>query len=161
MKNAEKYNDELLKHVCGANPTPFAIVEKTGEFTSCLKIKCSTCKFYGGTNDCNDKKIAWLNQEYIEPAVISKSDLAVIQFIKDDNSCIIRRNDGKLWWCLYPPVKKCGVWFHTEGYLDPCNVMCLNNLDLDLPMVSCDDKRFWSVSKLKQLPVVEQYKERE
>lgn len=56
MKNAEKYNDELLKHVCGANPTPFAIVEKTGEFTSCSKIKCSTCKFCGGTNDCHDKK---------------------------------------------------------------------------------------------------------
>lgn len=142
MKNADKYIRELLEHVCRANPTRFAIVEKTGEFTSCSKIE-------------------WLDQEYIEPAVISKSDLTVLQFIKDDNSCIIRQNDGKLWWCLYPTVKERGVWSHTEGHPDPCNVMCLSNLDLDLPMVSCDDKSFWSVSKLKQLPVVEQYKERE
>lgn len=161
MKNADKYIRELLEHVCKANPMQFAIVEKTGEFTSCSKIKCNMCKFGGGTSECFDQKIEWLDQEYIEPAVISKSDLTVLQFIKDDNSCIIRQNDGKLWWCLYPTVKERGVWFHTEGHPDPCNVMCLSNLDLDLPMVSCDDKSFWSVSKLKQLPVVEQYKERE
>ena len=137
MKNADKYIRELLEHVCKANPTRFAIVEKTGEFTSCSKIKCNMCKFGGGTSECFDQKIEWLDQEYIEP------------------------NDGKLWWCLYPTVKERGVWFHTEGHPDPCNVMWLSNLDLDLPMVSCDDKSFWSVSKLKQLPVVEQYKERE
>lgn len=56
MKNADKYIRELLEHVCKANPMQFAIVEKTGEFTSCSKIKCNMCKFGGGTSECFDQK---------------------------------------------------------------------------------------------------------
>lgn len=70
MKNKEFYKDEIYEVACKRDV--FAVNKKTGEVMRCACAKCYDCVFdnhrkFPTCTDCNERAMAWLEQEHIEP----------------------------------------------------------------------------------------------
>lgn len=75
MKNKEFYKDEIYEVACKRDV--FAVNKKTGEVMRCACAKCYDCVFdnhrkFRTCTDCNERAMAWLEQEHIEPLLKDK-----------------------------------------------------------------------------------------
>lgn len=103
--------------------------------------------------NCAEEVKEWAEQEYIEKPVISKSDRAFLEYIKEEFKCIARDKNSNLF--MYTSMlgmdKKETGWWGSDYY-------CLNSkFDIDFPMVKWSDKKPWLIKDLKKLEVVEEY----
>lgn len=152
MKNKEKFKDEILDFACTVDR--IALNDKL-EIVGCSSIHCKNCKFYI-EKDCKIASRKWLEEEYVEPPVISKRDRAFLEYIREDRKYIARDENGNIFVYGAKPIKSTTCWnmnsLVSDGYL------YLNrHFNIDFPMVKWTDVEPWKVEDLKKLEVVDEY----
>lgn len=152
MKNKEKYAKEIVELACDGND--IAVDKRTGKIDSCLCIQCSNCLF-NDNKDCDKGRREWAESEYVERPVISKSDKAFLEYIKEEFKYIARygRNEDLFAWSTKPERGfTINEWLDTSGY-----AIGLYRFNLDFPMVKWSDEEPWLIEDLKNLEVVDSY----
>lgn len=149
MKNKEKYAKEIVDVACSGDS--IAVTKGSEHIVRCSDITCSECLF--ACLNCAEEVKEWAEQEYIEKPVISKSDRAFLEYIKEEFKCIARDKNSNLF--MYTSMlgmdKKETGWWGSDYY-------CLNSkFDIDFPMVKWSDKKPWLIEDLKKLEVVDEY----
>lgn len=148
MKNKEKYAKEIIEIACSGGS--IAVTKECMRIEPCGSTFCNKCLFYA--NNCKEKVREWAESEYIEKPVISKSDGAFLDYLKD-YKYMARDDNGTL--CVYvsTPIKRTAraIW------VDDNNYKILRGLDIDFPMVKWSDAEPWLIDDLKKLEVVEEY----
>lgn len=152
MKNKEKFADKILDFACSEERIA---VDNQGEVVSCSGMaSCEDCKFY--IRNCETSIRKWLEEEYIEPTVISKRDRAFLEYIREDHKYIARNKSGNLFICETKPRKSVTCWnmdsLVREGYL-----YSNRHFNVDFPMIKWGDKEPWKIEDLKKLKVVDEY----
>ena len=151
MKNKEKFNDKIID---------FALIEDSiavdskGEVVSCASmVSCENCRF-GAEKDCKTAIKDWLEREYVELFVISRKDLRLLEYVKDDYKYIARDYDGDIFLYINKPEKGFGVWYSKWGKEEYVNI---TSFDVCFPMIKREDKEPWLIEDLKHLQVVDHY----
>lgn len=153
MKNKEKFADKIIDVACIGERIA---VNNKGEVGSCIGMGlCRNCKF-GVEKDCETAIRKWLEEEYIEPPVISKRDRAFLEYIREERKYIARDENGNLFVYGEKPIKAGTSWgirsLVCDGYL------YLNrHFNVDFPMVKWEDEEPWKVDDLKNLNLVDEY----
>lgn len=153
MKNKEKFKDEILDFALSEDSIA---VDNQGEVVSCASMfSCENCRF-GTEKECKTAIRVWLEEEYIEPPVISKRDRAFLEYIREDRKYIARDENGNIFVYGTKPIKSTTCWnmnsLVSDGYL------YLNrHFNIDFPMVKWTDVEPWKVEDLKKLEVVDEY----
>lgn len=151
MKNKEKYEECVLTFACDEGG--FGVYEKTGEMERCTEMHCADCLFYGKKGDCHTNRRKWLDSEYIEKPVISKTDRAFLDYLDKNYEYITRDNNTWLYAYSEKPSKGYIFWEIDSG-----KSVCFDGLiDVDFPMVKWSDEEPWLIEDLKKLEVVENY----
>ena len=75
MKNKEFYKDEIYEVACKRDC--FAVNKKTGDVMRCKYTICHDCLFnylkgFSNCNNCDERAMAWLEQEHTEPLLTGK-----------------------------------------------------------------------------------------
>lgn len=150
MKNKEKYAKEIIAVACRGG----AVDERTGELKCCSEISCKHCLFRERIKgSCEEEMKAWLESEYIEKSVISKRDMAFLEYINANINYIARDLDGSLYVYISKPHKLIDCW-ESAG----CEINeNLRIVDIDFPMVKWEDVEPWLIEDLKKLEVVDSY----
>lgn len=149
MKNKEKYAKEIVDVACSGDS--IAVTKGSEHIVRCSDIACSECLF--ACLNCAEEVKEWAEQEYIEKPVISKSDRAFLEYIKEEFEYIARDEKGELFVYETRPrkVESCCKWIGD---------VCLNlyvRFNVDFPMVKWSDSEPWLIEDLKKLEVVEEY----
>ena len=152
MKNKEKYLDKIIDFACTRDNIAVNI---KGEVVGCSSLICENCKF-GKKEDCETATRKWLEEEYVEPPVISKRDRAFLEYLREDHKYIARDESGNLFVYETKPRKSVTCWnmdsLVREGYL------CLNrHFNIDFPMVKWEDAEPWLIEDLMNLNLVDEY----
>lgn len=155
MKNKEKYSKEIVDIAC--NGDSIAVVRSTGELGPCCETSCRECIFYDDANPyCRDRIRAWANSEYIERPVISKSDKAFLEYLREEYEFVARDENGALYVYETQPRKVSTCWISAG--LSPERYSYLNqHFNIDFPMIKWSDEKPWMIEDLKKLEVVEEY----
>lgn len=159
MKNIEKYSKEILEYAGSVNDR-IAVRKSTGEPCSCSDdtLKCEDCIRYVN-NCCEDELLhKWAMAEYVEPVVISESDRAFLDYLKDKWKYMTRSKAGELSVYINKPSKdECfGIWYDVARNTLPNS---LKLLELNFPMVKWEDAEPWKIEDLKKLEVCDEYGE--
>ena len=149
MKNKEKFIDKLADFACIRDNIAMNV---KGELVGCYNLLCENCKFYT-EKDCGTASRKWLEEEYVEQMVISRKDVCLLAYVKDDYKCIARDYDGDIFLYTNKPEKCFGVWF-SDG-----KGVSIKPFDVDFPMVKWEDKEPWKIEDLKKFKVVENYEQ--
>lgn len=153
MTNKEKYAKEIVELAC--NESDIAVSKATGNPIDCSIIECDCCALYeGGTyNDdtCRGALRKWVESEYVEKLVISKTDRAFLEYVDKKFAYITRSSNNNLYLFVVEPIKNQAIW--TSGYLNAI----LDSFNIDFPMVKWEDDKPWLIEDLKKLEVVEEY----
>lgn len=147
MKNKEKFADKIIDFVCTVDR--IALNDKL-EIVGCSSIHCKNCKFYI-EKDCKIASRKWLEEEYVEPPVISKKDRAFLEYIEDDYKYIARDSNGDIFLYKNKPEKFDAVWYQTPAIVN------LKHFNVDFPMVKWGDKEPWKIEDLMNLNLVDEY----
>ena len=149
MKNKEKFAKEIVEIVIDGSD--IAVDKATGKPVHCENIRCPDCMF--DEKICSTALKEWAESEYIEKPVISKRDIAFLEYIKEEYKFIARNSDGGLSVYKTQP-KKAETYCNWFGY-------GFSNLhvrfDVDFPMVKWSDEEPWLIEDLKKLEVVDDY----
>ena len=150
MKNKEKCLKEIVELACDGND--IAVDKRTGKVDSCLCIPCSNCLF-NDSKDCDKGRREWAESEYVEFPVISKSDKAFLEYLREEYKYIARDKNDIL--CAYETesFKKGAYWYWGDGSYFRLNP----HFDIDFPMVKWSDEKPWLIEDLKKLEVVDSY----
>lgn len=148
MKNKEKYAKEIIEIACSGGS--IAVTKECMRIEPCGSTFCNKCLFYA--NNCKEKVREWAESEYVEKPVISKSDRAFLDYLKE-YKCVTRNDDGTLYAYASIPIKRSDYnrWGADDAYKS------LRGLDIDFPMVKWSDSEPWKIDDLKKLEVVEEY----
>ena len=147
MKNKEKFADKIIDFACTRDNIA---VNVKGEVVGCSSLICENCKVYM-EKECTEASRKWLEEEYVEPLVISKKDRAFLECIKGGYKYIARDHDGDIFLYTNKPEKGFGVWYSKWDYVN------LKPFNVCFPMVKCDDSEPWKIKDLKNLKVCENY----
>ena len=109
MTNYEKYKNDIEKFT-RLNIT-FALDKDTKEIVKCAGFNCNGCAFYNSIEYCDDDKLKWADDEYIEevdwskvavdtPILVSdnKVDWSPRYFAKYENGEIYSFYNGQTSW---------------------------------------------------------------
>lgn len=153
MKNKEKFADKIIDFACTGERIA---VNNKGEVVSCINMGlCENCKF-GMEKECESAIRKWLEEEYVEPPVISKRDRAFLEYIREDRKYIARDENGNIFVYGTKPIKSTTCWNMNSLVSDGC--LYLNrHFDVDFPMVKWADEEPWKIEDLKKLEVVDEY----
>lgn len=152
MKNKEKFAEKVLSFACDKYNS-FGVYAGTNEMESCKIMTCEECEFFETKNSCHTERLKWLEQECIEKPVISKRDMAFLEYINANINYIARDLDGSLYVYISKPHKLIDCW-ESAG----CEINeNLRIVDIDFPMVKWEDVEPWLIEDLKKLEVVEDY----
>lgn len=152
MKNKEKYAREIIEVACSGYC--FGIDKNTNKILPCNCITCRHCVF-GGNVDCSETKREWAESEYIEQPVISKKDMAFLDYLREEYKFVARNEDGKLFAYSSKPYKDKN--FKCWCVYDCINNRLILNYNVDFPMIKWEDSEPWKIEDLKKLQVVEEY----
>lgn len=159
MKNKEKYAKEIIEVACSGKC--FGMDKYTSEIVSCECISCFKCVFNKFNNNayCDETKREWAESEYIEQPVISKSDRAFLDYLREEYKFVVRDEDNKLFVYSSKPYSKPYKDKNSKCW---CAYDCINNrlilnYNVDFPMVKWSDSEPWLIEDLKKLEVVEEY----
>lgn len=144
MKNKEKYSKNIVELACDGNG--IAVDKRTGKVDSCLCIPCSNCLFNDNKN-CDKGRREWAESEYVEFLVISKSDKAFLEYLREEYKYIARDKNDILCVC------ESAYWYWGDGSYFRLNP----HFDIDFPMVKWSDEKPWLIEDLKRLEVVDEY----
>ena len=148
MKNKEKFADKIIDFACIEDSIA---VDNEGEVTSCASmVSCENCRFCM-EKECEPAIKKWLEEECVEPPVISRKDVRLLECIKDGYKYIARDYDGDLSLYTNKPEKGFSVWFPALEFLN------LRRFDVCFPMVKWEDEEPWKIEDLKKLEVVDEY----
>lgn len=147
MKNKEKFIDKLAYF---AYHDSRIALNANGEIVACHSISCKDCKFYK-PRDCETSIRKWLEEECVEPPVISRKDKRLLECIKGGYKYIARDYDGDLSLYTNKPEKGFSVWFPDLGFLN------LRRFDVCFPMVKWEDTEPWKIKDLMNLNLVDEY----
>lgn len=147
MKNKEKFADKIIDFACTRDNIA---VNNQGEVVGCYSLLCENCMFYT-EKDCETASRKWLEEEYVEPPVISRKDKRLLECIKGGYKYIARDYDGDLSLYTNKPEKGFSVWFPDLEFLN------LRRFDVCFPMVKWEDEEPWKIKDLKKLEVVDEY----
>lgn len=149
MKNREKYADKIIDFACNSNDS--ITLNTKGEVVGCSFLdSCEDCKFYM-EEDCRIATRRWLEEECVEPPVISRKDVRLLECIKCGYKYIARDYDGDIFLYTNKPEKGFSVWFPDLEFLN------LRRFDVCFPMVKWEDEEPWKIKDLKKLEVVDEY----
>lgn len=156
MKNKEKYARDIMEIACSGKC--FGMDKNTSEIVPCSCIRCRDCVFNCESDgaediDCNETRREWAESEYVKKPVISKSDRAFLDYLKEEYKFIARDRECKLFVCETQPIRREKYWYLSNGHCLGLN-RCLRNIDF--PMVEWEDEP-WKIEDLKKLEVVEEY----
>lgn len=147
MKNKEKFADKIIDFACTRDNIAVNI---KGEVVGCSSLICENCKF-GKKEECKTAIKDWLEEEYIEPPVISKKDKVFLEYLKDGYKYIARDYDGDIFLYTNKPEKRFGDWYSDGEYAG------IKSFDVCFPMIKRDDKEPWNIEDLRKLEVCENY----
>jgi hypothetical protein len=155
MKNKEKYAEEIINIACNGNS--IAVIKESGCIASCGRTCCVECLF--NSDKCKERVREWAESEYIEKPVISKSDRAFLDYLREEYKFVVRDEDDKLFVYSSKPYSKPYKDKNSKCW---CAYDCINNrlilnYNVDFPMVKWSDKEPWKIDDLKRLEVVEEY----
>lgn len=148
MKNKEKFAREILYIACDGED--IAVDKRTGTVCSCNYVPCSNCLFY--KIGCLKGRKDWAESEYIEKPVISKMDMAFLDYLNCNYKYIARDMSGDLCVYLSKPQKMIDYW-ESAGEI----INMLRMFNIDFPMIKWEDCNPWLIEDLKKLDVVEEY----
>lgn len=144
MKNKEKNSKKIVELACDGEG--IAVDKHSGTVDSCLCIPCSNCLF-NDNKDCDKGRREWAESEYIKKQVISKSDKAFLEYLREEYKYIARDKNDILCVC------ESAYWYWGDGSYFRLNP----HFDIDFPMVKWSDEKLWLIEDLKRLEVVENY----
>lgn len=155
MKNKERYAKEILDIACSGNS--IAMVKESGHIAPCYGTPCVECLF--NSDKCKERVREWAESEYIEKPVISKSDRAFLDYLREEYKFVVRDEDNKLFIYSSKPYSKPYKDKNSKCW---CAYDCINNrlilnYNVDFPMVKWSDSEPWKIDDLKKLEVVEEY----
>lgn len=101
MKNKEKYAKEIIEVACSGGS--IAVTKECRRIASCGSTFCNKCLFYA--TNCKEKIREWAESEYVEQPVISKKDMAFLDYLKEEYKFVARNEDGKLFAYSSKPYK--------------------------------------------------------
>ena len=113
-------------------------------------VSCENCRF-GDEKECKTAIKAWLEREYVELFVISRKDVCLLAYVKDDYKYIARDYDGDIFLYTNKPEKCFGVWYSDGEYVS------IKSFNVRFPIIKRDDSEPWLIEDLKHLPVVDNY----
>lgn len=149
MKNKEKFIDEIIDFACSEDSIA---VDNQGEVVSCNSMaSCENCKFYLEEVACETAIKRWLEEECVEPLVISRKDVRLLECIKDGYTYVARDLSGAIFLYINKPKKGSITWFSDRESLS------IKRFDVCFPMVKWEDKEPWKIEDLRKLEVVENY----
>ena len=147
MKNKEKFADKILDFACSEERIA---VDNQGEVVSCSGMaSCEDCKF--DIRNCETSIRKWLEEECVEPPVISRKDKRLLECIKGGYKYIARDYDGDLSLYTNKPEKGFMTWFSDMESLS------IKRFDVDFPIIKWEDIEPWKIEDLKKLKVVDEY----
>lgn len=147
MKNKEKFAYKILDFACSEERIA---VDNQGEVVSCSGMaSCEDCKF--DIRNCETPIRKLLEEECVEPQVISKKDRAFLEYIKDGYKYVARDLSGAIFLYINKPEKGSMTWFSDMESLS------IKRFDVDFPMIKWEDKEPWKIEDLKKLKVVDEY----
>lgn len=158
MKNKEKFEKEIIEIACDGDS--IAITSNSGKLVRCRNIKCEECLF--NCTHCEDDTREWAESEYAELVVISKRDIAFLDYLKEGYKFVARDKNGKLFVYGAKPYKDktCKCWWGNDWCRDSDTPTLSLNYDVDFPMVKWEDSEPWLIEDLKKLGVVDEYEQR-
>ena len=159
MKNIEKYSKEILEYASSTEKA-IAVCKETMKPCDCsaTSIRCKNC-ICSVDDSCEDEPLyKWAMAEYVEPVVISESDRAFLDYLKDKWKYMTRSKAGELSVYINKPSKdECfGIWYDVARNTLPNS---LKLLELNFPMVKWEDAEPWKIEDLKKLEVCDEYGE--
>ena len=147
MKNKEKFLDNIIDFACIEDSIA---VDNEGEVTSCASmVSCENCRFCT-EKECEPAIKKWLEEECVEPPVISKRDREFLEYIKDDYKYIARDSNGYIFLYKNKPEKFDAVWYQTPAIVN------LKHFNVDFPMVKWEDTEPWKIEDLMNLNLVDE-----
>lgn len=150
MKNKEKFADEIVDFACRRDSIA---VDNKRKVTSCLGlIRCKNCRFREEI-DCKLAIKDWLEEEYVEPPVISKKDKVFLEYLKDGYKYITRDYTGGIFLHINKPKRISSYWFSTPA----TEAVSIKPFDVDFPMIKWEDEEPWKIDDLEKLEVVDKY----
>lgn len=153
MKNKEKFIDKLADFACDGNER--IALNTKGEIVGCSSLFCENCKFYT-EKDCGTVSRKWLEEEYVEPQVISKKDRSFLEYLREDCKYIARDENGNLFVYREKPTKSTTCWNMRSLVCD--SYLYLNrHFNVDFPMVKWTDVEPWKIKDLMNLNLVDEY----
>lgn len=133
------------------------LLKRTGNRVYVKKTRCKECIFYDGTNPyCRDRIRAWANSEYIERPVISKSDKAFLEYLREEFEFVARDANGELFVYETQP-RKIGACWNSVGLISERYLYLNRHFNVDFPMIKWSDEEPWTIEDLKKLEVVDEY----
>lgn len=148
MKNKEKFADEIIDFALSEDSIA---VDNQGEVVSCASMfSCENCRF-GTEKECKTAIMVWLEEEYIEPPMISRKDARLLECIKGGYKYIARDYDGDIFLYTNKPEKGFGVWYSDGEYVS------IKSFDVCFPMIKREDKEPLLIEDLKHLQIVDKY----
>ena len=150
MKNKEKFADKIIDFACSEDSIA---VDSKGEVVSCASmVSCENCMF-GEEKECKTAIKDWLEREYVELFVISRKDVRLLEYVKDDYKYIARNENGDLYLHINKPKRGSRYWVSVPSMKD-VNIKPFN---VDFPMIKWEDSEPWLVEDLMNLKVVSEY----
>lgn len=133
------------------------MIKESGCIASCGRTRCVECLF--NSDKCKERVREWAESEYIEQPVISKSDRAFLDYLREEYKFVVRDEDNKLFVYSSKPYSKPYKDKNSKCW---CAYDCINNrlilnYNVDFPMVKWSDSEPWKIDDLKKLEVVEEY----
>lgn len=151
MKNREKFVDKIIDFACSEDSIA---VDSRGEIVSCASmVSCENCKFCLEEVACETAIKRWLEEEYVELFVISRKDVRLLEYVKDDYKYIARNEDGDLYLHINKPKRGSRYWVSSTVMED----VSIKPFDVDFPMIKWEDSEPWLIEDLKQLQTVDNY----
>lgn len=152
MKNREKFADKIIDFACNSNDS--IAVDNQGEVVSCNMTDCKNCKF--NTKNCKIYIKKWLEEEYVEPLMISRKDAHLLECVKDCYKYIARDFNKKIFIYINKPEKDSCFWVTK---LEDESLESLESFDVYFPMIKWEDEEPWLIDDLKKLKVCENYEQ--
>ena len=146
MKNKESMRKRLLRLFVGC--CNFGVNKYTGKPVSCNDLYCNKCLLNEmNSRNCHNSRHEWAESEYVEHSVISKSDKAFLEYLREEYKYIARDKNDILCVC------ESAYWYWGDGSYFRLNP----HFDIDFPMVKWSDEKPWLIEDLKRLEVVDEY----
>ena len=153
MKNKEKFADKIIDFACIRDNIAVNI---KGEVVGCSSLICENCKF-GKKEECKTAIEEWLEEEYVEPTVISKRDRAFLNYLRENKKYIARDKNNDLFIYETKPRKAEKCWGMTDSLVCESYLYLNRHFDVGFPMVKWEDEEPWKIDDLKKLEVCEDY----